>query len=89
LVRNEIRELLINDAFSTLDSPLAAQIQSTRIGVSVTSNFGRKLTRLLMPMLLPKPKISAGITIETPKLPQGPKLRIYTPEGDGPFASMW
>jgi acetyl esterase/lipase len=56
--------------------------------VSVTSNFGRKLTRLLLPILLPRPKIPSGITIETLKIPQGPKLRIYSPEGDGPFAAM-
>ena len=54
----------------------------------VTSGFGRALTRSLLPMLLPKPKTPAGITIEQVKTPGGLKLRIYTPAGQRTRAAM-
>jgi acetyl esterase/lipase len=47
----------------------------------VDSGFGRKLTRLLLPMLLPKTKVPAGISIEWVKAASGQKLRVYTPAG--------
>lgn len=45
----------------------------------VTSGFGRALTRSLLPLLLPKPKLPAGITIEKVKTNDGLGLRIYIP----------
>jgi acetyl esterase/lipase len=54
----------------------------------VTSGFGRVLTRSLLPMLLPKPKAPAGITIEQVKTAGGLKLRIYTPAGQKTRAAM-
>jgi acetyl esterase/lipase len=54
----------------------------------VTSGFGRALTRSLLPMLLPKPKTPAGITIEQVKTNGGLKLRIYTPAGQRTRAAM-
>jgi acetyl esterase/lipase len=54
----------------------------------VTSGFGRAITRSLLPMLLPKPKAPAGITIEQVKTPGGLKLRIYTPAGQRTRAAM-
>lgn len=47
----------------------------------VTSNFGRVLTRALLPVLLPKPKLPAGITIEQVSTHDGVKLRIFSPTG--------
>ena len=47
----------------------------------VTSGFGRALTRTLLPLLLPKPKTPAGISIQEVKTPSGLKLRTYTPAG--------
>jgi len=54
----------------------------------VTSGFGRALTRALLPMLLPKPKAPAGITIEQIKTSGGVKLRIYSPAGQRTRAAM-
>jgi acetyl esterase/lipase len=54
----------------------------------VTSGFGRVITRSLLPMLLPKPKVPAGITIEQVKTSGGLKLRIYTPDGQRTRAAM-
>ena len=54
----------------------------------VTSGFGRVLTRSLLPLLLPKPKAPAGITIETLKTPNGLMLIIYTPSGQRTRAAM-
>ena len=54
----------------------------------VTSGFGRILTRSLLPILLPKPKAPAGITIEQVKTSNGLKLRIYTPTGQRTRAAM-
>jgi acetyl esterase/lipase len=47
----------------------------------VGSNFGRKLTRLLLPLLLPKTKVPEGVTIEWVKAATGQRLRVYTPAG--------
>ena len=54
----------------------------------VTSSFGRALTRSLLPMLLPKTKLPAGITIEKVKTSSGLNLRIYTPAGQKTRAAM-
>jgi acetyl esterase/lipase len=54
----------------------------------LTSGVGRALTRSLLPMLLPKPKTPAGITIEKVKTTGGRKLRIYTPAGQKTRAAM-
>ena len=54
----------------------------------VTSGFGRALTRALLPILLPKQKPPAGITIEQLKTSAGLKLRIYTPAGQRNRAAM-
>jgi hypothetical protein len=47
----------------------------------VTSGLGRVITRSLLPLLLPKTKVPAGITIEQVITAGGLKLRIYTPAG--------
>ena len=54
----------------------------------VTSNFGRVLTRALLPVLLPKTKLPAGITIEQVSTHDGVKLRIYTPAGQRARAAL-
>jgi acetyl esterase/lipase len=54
----------------------------------VTSGFGRALTRTLLPLLLPKPKTPAGISIKQLKTPSGLKLRTYIPPGDRTRAAM-
>ena len=54
----------------------------------VGSNFGRKLTRLLLPLLLPKTKLPQGTTIEWVKAASGQKLRVYTPAGTKTRAAM-
>ena len=54
----------------------------------ITSGFGRALTRSLLPLLLPKVKTPAGITIEQLKTPSGLKLRIYAPAGQNNRAAM-
>jgi acetyl esterase/lipase len=48
----------------------------------VTSRFGRALTRLLLPFLLPRTKPPAGVTIEQVQTNSGLDLRIYTPKGN-------
>jgi acetyl esterase/lipase len=54
----------------------------------VTSGFGRSLTRALLPLLLSKPKLPAGITIKKLKTADGLSLRIYTPAGQRTRAAM-
>jgi acetyl esterase/lipase len=54
----------------------------------ITSDFGRALTRSLLPLLLPKVKTPTGITIEQLKTPAGLKLRIYAPAGQNNRAAM-
>lgn len=54
----------------------------------VTSRFGRTLTRSLLPLLVPRPKTPAGITIEQLKTPSGVKLRVYSPTGAKTRAAM-
>jgi len=54
----------------------------------VGSNFGRKLTRLLLPLLLPKTKVPQGTTIEWVKAASGQKLRVYTPAGTKSRAAL-
>lgn len=54
----------------------------------ISSAFGRFLTRALLPLLLPKTKTPAGITIQQLKTPSGISLRIYTPEGQRTRAAM-
>ena len=54
----------------------------------VGSNFGRKLTRLLLPLLLPKTKLPAGVSIEWVRSASGQRLRTYTPSGTATRAAM-
>ena len=54
----------------------------------IASGIGRALTRSLLPLLLPKPKTPAGVTIEQLKTPAGLKLRVYSPAGDKTRAAM-
>jgi acetyl esterase/lipase len=54
----------------------------------VGSNFGRKLTRLLLPLLLPKTKVPQGVTIEWVKAASGQKLRVYSPAGNKTRAAL-
>jgi len=54
----------------------------------VTSGFGRALTRSLLPLLLAKPKLPAGISIERAQTSEGVKLRIYSPAGQKTRAAM-
>ena len=54
----------------------------------VTSGLGRVITRSLLPLLLPKTKVPAGITIEQVITAGGLKLRIYTPAGQKTRAAM-
>jgi acetyl esterase/lipase len=54
----------------------------------VGSNFGRKLTRLLLPLLLPKTKVPQGVTIEWVKAASGQKLRVYSPSGTKTRAAL-
>jgi acetyl esterase/lipase len=54
----------------------------------VTSGFGRALTRLLLPLLLPKAKLPAGIRIEEIETTNGVKLRVYSPSGSKSRAAL-
>lgn len=54
----------------------------------VTSGIGRVITRALLPMLLPRTKAPAGISIEQAKTSSGLKLRIYTPAGQKTRAAI-
>jgi len=54
----------------------------------VGSNFGRKLTRLLLPLLLPKTKVPQGVSIEWVKAASGQKLRVYSPAGNKTRAGL-
>lgn len=45
----------------------------------VTSGFGRALTRLLLPLLVPKAKTQPGASIAWLKTSSGQKLRVFTP----------
>lgn len=54
----------------------------------VTSGFGRAITRALIPLLMPKFKKPAEITIEELRVPGGPKLRIFTPSGQKTRAAL-
>jgi len=54
----------------------------------VGSNFGRKLTRLLLPLLLPKTKLPQGTTIEWVNASSGQRLRVYTPAGTKTRAAL-
>jgi acetyl esterase/lipase len=54
----------------------------------IASGIGRALTRSLLPLLLPKPKTPAGVTIEQLKTQAGLKLRVYSPAGDKTRAAM-
>jgi acetyl esterase/lipase len=54
----------------------------------VTSGLGRVITRSLLPLLLPKTKAPAGLTIDQVKTAGGLKLRIYTPAGQKTRAAM-
>lgn len=47
----------------------------------LTSGFGRSITRLLLPLLLPRAKYLGGATIEQVTTSAGQQLRIYTPAG--------
>jgi acetyl esterase/lipase len=72
----------------SLIHPTLRKATSSFPKLPVTSGFGRALTRSLLPMLLPKPKTPAGITIEQVKTPGGLKLRIYTPAGQRTRAAL-
>ena len=54
----------------------------------VGSGFGRKLTRLLLPLLLPKTKVPNGISIAWVKAASGQKLRVYTPAASKTRAAL-
>lgn len=54
----------------------------------VDSNFGRKLTRLLLPLLLPKAKVPKNVKIEWVKVSSGQRLRVYTPAGSKTRAAL-
>ena len=54
----------------------------------VGSGFGRALTRLLLPLLLPKSKPPVGISIEWIKTSSGQRLRVYSPAGTKTRAAM-
>ena len=54
----------------------------------VASGFGRALTRLLLPLLLPKSKTPAGISIEWITTSGGQRLRVYSPAGTKTRAAM-
>jgi acetyl esterase/lipase len=50
--------------------------------------FGRALTRLLLPLLLPRAKAPAGVSITWQTAPSGQKLRVYTPAGSSQKAAL-
>lgn len=52
------------------------------------SNLGRKLSRFLLPLLLPKAKIPQGTTIEWVKAASGQRLRVYRPAGSKTRAAL-
>jgi acetyl esterase/lipase len=57
----------------------------------VASSFGRAVTRFLLPvlpLLLPQPKLPAGVKIEWFKTSSGQKLRVYKPAGNKTRAAM-
>jgi len=54
----------------------------------VTSGFGRALTRALLPLLLPRTKTPAGVSIDQVKTSSGVTLRVYTPSGKTPRAAL-
>jgi phosphopyruvate hydratase len=54
----------------------------------VGSGFGRALTRLLLPLLLPRAKAPAGVSITWQKAPSGQKLRVYSPAGANQKAAL-
>ena len=54
----------------------------------VGSGFGRALTRLLLPLLLPKSKPPVGISFEWKKTSSGQRLRVYSPTGTKTRAAM-
>lgn len=47
----------------------------------LTSGFGRLVTRLLLPLLVPRGKSVDGVTIEQVTTPSGLKMRVYAPDG--------
>ena len=68
--------------------PALRKVTASFPKLPVTSGFGRALTRFLLPMLLPKTKAPAGISIEQLKTPSGLRLRVYTPAGQRTRAAM-
>lgn len=54
----------------------------------VTSGFGRLLTRALLPLMLQRTKIPAGVSIEQVRTSSGLTLRVYTPSGTNFRAAM-
>jgi acetyl esterase/lipase len=54
----------------------------------VGTGFGRALTRLLLPLLLPRAKAPAGVSITWQKAPSGQKLRVFTPAGSDSKAAL-
>jgi len=45
----------------------------------MTSSFGRSVTRLLLPLLLPRTKAPEGVSISWLKTSSGQRLRVFTP----------
>jgi acetyl esterase/lipase len=45
----------------------------------MTSSFGRSVTRLLLPLLLPRTKAPEGVSISWLKTASGQRLRVFTP----------
>lgn len=54
----------------------------------VTSGFGRLLTRALLPLMLQRTKIPAGVSIEQVRTSSGLTLRVFTPSGTNFRAAM-
>jgi len=54
----------------------------------MTSSFGRSITRLLLPLLLPRTKAPEGVSIAWLKTSSGQRLRVFTPASNKTKAAM-
>ena len=54
----------------------------------MTSSFGRSITRLLLPLLLPRTKAPEGVSIAWLKTSSGQRLRVFTPASNKTRAAM-
>ena len=54
----------------------------------MTSSFGRSVTRLLLPLLLPRTKAPEGVSIAWLKTSSGQRLRVFTPASNKTRAAM-